>query len=90
MWANYPRASRSVLQQRAHDIHIPFSGMPVYHNIKFIKVIEPEIVDAVTIRPEQEDSHGWIMLGCFNTVLVNWRGRDGTRGQGNKGNSEFA
>jgi len=76
--ANYPRASRSALRQRTHDTHIPFSGMPIYHNIKFIKVVEPEIVDTVTIQSEQEDSHEWIMLGRFDTVLVNWRGPDGT------------
>jgi hypothetical protein len=88
--ANYPRASGTALRQRAHDTHIPFSGVPVYHNIKFTKVGESKIVDVVTIRPEQEDLHGRIMPGRFDTVLVDWRGHDGTRGQGNKGHSEFA
>jgi hypothetical protein len=64
----YPDASGGALQSRAHDIHIPFSRVPVYHKIKFTK--SGEIVDAVHIRPEQKDSHGRIIPARFDTVIV--------------------
>ena len=47
--ANYPEASGAALQQRAHDTHIPFSGVPVYYNVKFTKGGESEIVDAIHV-----------------------------------------
>jgi hypothetical protein len=85
---NCPGASRTALRHRAHNTHIPFSGVPVYHNIKFTNA-ESEIVDVVHVRPEQKDSRGRIIPGRFDTVLVNSRGPNGTRCQDNKGQSEF-
>ena len=70
---NHPDASGAVLQNRAHDTHIPFSRVPVYHKIKFIErshFNKSEIVDAVHIRPEQKDSRGRIIPAHFDTVLV--------------------
>jgi Plavaka transposase len=85
---NYPGASGAALRHRAHDTHIPFLGVPVYHNIKFRTSSEFEastIVDVVHVRPEQKDTHGRIIPGRFDTVLVNGRGPNGMRGQGNNG-----
>lgn len=85
---NYPGASGAALRQRAHDTHIPFSGVPVYHNIKFRKSGEFEesnIVDVVHVRPEHKDTRGRIIPGRFDTVLVNGRGPNGIQAQGNKG-----
>lgn len=70
---NHPGMSGGALKDRAHDTHIPFSRVPVYHKIKFTKdgdFNELEIVDAVHIRPEQRDSRGRIIPGRFDTVLV--------------------
>jgi len=89
---NFPGASGIALQHRAHDTHIPFSGVPVYHNIKFTKSSEfegSEIVDVVHVRPEQLDSHGQIIPACFDTLLVNGRGPNGRQGQSNKGESDL-
>jgi Plavaka transposase len=86
---NCPGVSGAALRHHAHDTHIPFSGVPVYYNIKFTKGSETEIVDVVHVRPEQKDSRGRITPGRFDTVLVDSRGPNGMRGQGNKGNSEF-
>jgi len=83
-----PGVSGAARQRLAHDIHIPFSGVPVYHNIKFRKsneFEESEIADVVHVQPEQKDTRGRIIPGRFDTVLVNGRGPNGTRGQGNKG-----
>jgi len=80
---NCPGASGAALRHRAHDTHIPFSGVPVYFNMKFTKGSESEIVDVVHVRPEQKDLHGRTIPARFDTVLVN-----GTRG-GNKSQSEF-
>ena len=76
---NHPGASGTALRRYAHNTHIPFSGVPVYHYMKFTKGIE--IVDSVYIRPEQKDAHGRIIPARFDTILVN--------SQGNKGESEF-
>jgi hypothetical protein len=75
---NYPGASRGALAAHAHNTHIPFSHVPVYHKIKFTKsgeLKQSEIVDVIHVRPEHEESHGRIIPARFDTVLV----------QGNKG-----
>jgi hypothetical protein len=77
--ANNPGASGAALRHRAHNTHIPFSGVPVYHNMKFTNGSESNIVDVVHVRPEQNDLRGWIIPGRFDTALVN----------GNKGNVSF-
>ncbi|KAN0120583.1 hypothetical protein V8E52_004410 [Russula decolorans] len=69
--ANNPGASGAALRHRAHDTHIPFSGVPVYHNMKFTNGSESDIVDVVHVRPEQNDSRGQIIPGRFDTALVN-------------------
>jgi hypothetical protein len=65
---NYPDASGGVLQNRAHDTHIPFTRVPVYHKMKFTN--DSEIADVVNVRPEQKDLHGRIIPARFDTALV--------------------
>lgn len=70
---NHPGLSRGALQDRAHNTHIPFTRVPVYHKIKFTKnstANESEIADVVHARPEQKDSRGRIIPARFDTVLV--------------------
>ena len=70
---------------RGENVYLPFSQVPVFHSIKFIKCSNPErleIVDAVHTWLEQRDSHGCTIPACFDTVLV--KGREQT-GQGSKG-----
>jgi len=79
---NHPGASRNALGNLAHNTHIPFSGVPVYHKIKFTAhgdLKQSEIVDCVHVRPDQKDSRGRIIPARFDTVLV----------QGNKGEFHF-
>ena len=85
--ANYPEVSGAVIQQRAHDTHIPFSGMPVYYHIKFTKGGKSKIVDSIHVWPEHQDQ-GQIIPGRFDTVIVDGRWPSGTRSQGNKCNYE--
>ena len=83
---NNPMASAQELLRRSEDTLIPFSRVPVYHNIKFTKGgngEQPGVIDAVHARPEQRDTHGRIIPPRFDTVLVQGRGPPG---QGNKGN----
>ncbi|KAF8265448.1 hypothetical protein EI94DRAFT_1858251 [Lactarius quietus] len=70
---SHPGASAANLRARASDTLIPFRTVPVYHRIKFIAASSTdnsEIVDCVVIRPEQNDTHGRIVPGRFDTVLV--------------------
>ena len=79
---NYPGASRNTLRKHAHNTHIPFSHIPVYHKIKFTghgNHNDSEIMDCVHVRPEQRVSRGRIIPARFDTVLV----------QGDKGKSRF-
>lgn len=74
---NHPHASGSALQDRAHDTHIPFMQVSVFHKIKFTRSgnlnNELEIADVVHIRPDQKDSRGRIIPARFDTVLVESR-----------------
>ncbi|KAF8257783.1 hypothetical protein EI94DRAFT_1918962 [Lactarius quietus] len=70
---SHPGASAANLRARASDTLIPFRTVPVYHRIKFIAASSTdnsEIVDCVVIRPEQNDTHGRIVPGQFDTILV--------------------
>lgn len=70
---NYPGASRAALGNHAHNTHIPFSYVPVYHKIKFTgrgDLNKSEIMDCVHVRPEHKDSHGRIVPARFDTVVV--------------------
>src|SRR6267154_749554 len=69
----YPGASRGALRNHAHNIHIPFAGVPVYYKIKFTghsDLKHSEIMDCVHVQPEQKDSRGRIIPARFDTVLV--------------------
>jgi hypothetical protein len=70
---NHPGRSGGALRDLAHDTHIPFTRVPVHHNIKFVKrgdLKELEIADVAHARPEQSDSRGRIIPARFDTVLV--------------------
>jgi hypothetical protein len=80
---NFPLASAQELLRQSEDTLIPFSRVPVYHNMKFTMGGNGEVIDAVHARPEQTDLRGRIVPSRFDTVLV--QGRT-PHGQGNKGN----
>jgi len=68
-----PGISRGALWDCAHDTHIPFTHVSVFHKIKFTRSgvsKELEIVDVVHVWLEQNDLHGWIIPAHFDTVLV--------------------
>ena len=73
----HPGTSASALRNWARNLLISFRAVPVYHKIKFTSSdssLEPDIVDAVFVRPEQKDTHGRIIPSRFDTVLV--RGKE--------------
>jgi len=67
---NHPGATSGVLQDRAHDTHIPFTRVLVFHKIKFTRGNETDIADAIHARPEQKDVRGRIIPARFDTALV--------------------
>jgi hypothetical protein len=72
---NHPDMSGAALKDRAHNTHILFTHVPVFHKIKFVRsntVVsnELETADAVHVWPEQKDSHGRIIPARFDMVLV--------------------
>jgi hypothetical protein len=67
---NHPSATSTALQKRAHNTHIPFTSVPVFHKIKFTRGNETEIADAVHVRPEHKDPRGRTIPARFDTVLV--------------------
>jgi hypothetical protein len=84
---NHPLASAQELLRQGEDTLIPFSRVPVHHNMKFTKSgdgKQSEVIDAVHARPDQRDSRGWIIPSRFDTVLVEGRGPHGLGN--NKGN----
>jgi hypothetical protein len=70
---NNPGASRGALKNVAHNTHIPFSHIPVYHKIKFTDLNdlnESVITDCAHIRPEHKDQRGRIIPARFDTVII--------------------
>ena len=75
---NNPGAAASVIRDRSRNTLIPFSHVPVFHHFKFVERGNSQTVDAVEARPEQRDSHGWIIPPRFDTVVVQSSGPKGT------------
>ncbi len=67
---NYPLASAQELLRQSKDTLIPFSQVPVYHNMKFTMSGNSEVVDVAHAQPEQMDLHGRIVPSHFDIVLV--------------------
>jgi len=67
---NHPGVTSGALRDRAHDTHIPFTSVMVFHKIKFTRGNERDIADTVHVRPEQKDRDGRIIPARFDTVLV--------------------
>lgn len=79
---NYPLASAQELARRSEDTLIPFSRVPIYHNMKFTMSGSGEVTDAVHARAEQTDLCGRIVPSRFDTVLVQGRAPHGQRNKG--------
>ncbi len=71
---NNLRMSGNALRSRASNLLITFSGVPVFHKIKFMASTsdskESEILDSIQARPEQRDANGWVIPARFDTALV--------------------
>ncbi|KAI9432280.1 hypothetical protein H4582DRAFT_2113196 [Lactarius indigo] len=77
---NHPNASAANLRALAADTLIPFRSVPTYHKIKFQSDGHPEVVDAIHVRPEQEDSRGRHIPSRFDTALVRSSSQNSTGG----------
>ena len=76
---DHPGTTGNTLQAHADDTQIWFRSVSAFHKIKFSSFTspnskKPEIVDAVHVRPEQQDSSGCTVPSRFDTILV--RGKD--------------
>ena len=72
---DHPGMTGNALQAHADNTLLPFTSVSVFHKIKFTSLTspnskKPEIVDAVHIRAEQQDSSGRMVPSRFDTVLV--------------------
>ncbi len=70
---NYPNASTRAQNNLAEDILLPFHSVPVFNKIKFVSNVTGDIIDAVHVRPEHQDTQGCNVLSRFNTVVVRAR-----------------
>jgi hypothetical protein len=69
---NNPGATTASLRNHAHNTHIPFNGVSVYHRIKFTASSDhsSEVMDSAQARPAGTDYRGRIIPARFDTVLV--------------------
>jgi hypothetical protein len=75
---NDPNLTRAQLERKVWGIHFPFTKLPVWHRIKFLRIdpstLKVSTADSVHCRPGRSDSHGNPIPGRFDTALIN----DGT------------
>ena len=75
--SNYPNILRAEIEHRLDNVRIPFTRLPVWHRIKFLRkdpVTDKNLTaDSFHCRPSQVQKKG-ILLSRFDTALVN----DGT------------
>jgi hypothetical protein len=76
--SNEPDLTRAQLERKLEGIHLPFTKVPVWHRIKFIRT-DPSTsttstCDSIHCRPGWNDLHGKPIPGRFDTGLIN----DGT------------
>jgi hypothetical protein len=75
---NDPDLTRAQLERKVWGIHFPFTKLPVWHRIKFVRMdpstLKVSTADSIHCRPGRSDSHGNPILGRFDTALIN----DGT------------
>ena len=67
--------SGNALHAWASNLLINFSGVPVFHKIKFTAstnsdLEESQILDSIQAQPEQRDAHQRIIPACFDTALI--------------------
>lgn len=70
-----PNMGAAQLERKLFDIRLPFSTVPVWHKIKYLRE-DPythvsATVDAVHVHPARKDIRGQTVPGRFDTVLVN-------------------
>jgi hypothetical protein len=82
---NNPGASTTTVRQQAEDTLIPFRGVSIFHNIKFIKAAnlgQTGTSDIMHVHPEVQGLRGQITPAQFDTVIIR---QDSLHNQGNKG-----
>ena len=89
----HPGITRNTLQVLADDTLIRFCTVSVFHKIKFSSFTspnsnKPEIVDAVHVCPEQQDSSGRTVPSRFDTILVCGKDSDPKSMHGPNGKSD--
>jgi Plavaka transposase len=73
--ANDPNLSHTQLEAKLCSIRIPFRAVPVWHRIKYLHedpISKTTVTsDSIHVQPSTTDSHGCMVPGHFDTVLVN-------------------
>ena len=74
-----PQFTKIQIERAASNIHIPFQKLSVFHRIKYVSrdpygVENGEIVvDSIHAQPARSDKYGKVILGRFDTGLVNYK-----------------
>jgi hypothetical protein len=71
---NHPNMQRAELERQLDNIRIPFTRLPVWHRIKFLRkdpvTDKKSTSDSIHSRPSQVRKQG-ILPSRFDTALVN-------------------
>ncbi|KAF8065173.1 hypothetical protein FPV67DRAFT_1653931 [Lyophyllum atratum] len=75
---NEPNLTAHQLERRLWSVRIPFTKVPVWHRIKFLRS-DPmtgvnATADSIHVRPAKKDGRNHVVPGRFDTALIN----DGT------------
>ena len=78
---NHPDWSRHQVECAALDVFLPFRNLPVFHRMKFIRIVhgKSEVVDSIHARPACQKTHRG---NRFDTGLINLEGGTKTGMQG--------
>lgn len=73
--ANEPNLTRAQLEVKLHSVRVPFSRVPVWHRIKYLREDLASrttvTADSIHVRPSTINDRGHPVPGRFDTALVN-------------------
>lgn len=83
---NEPNIARAQLERRLLSVHLPFTKLPIWHRIKFLRkdpvTGKESTADSIHCRPLQIQKHG-VLPSRFDTALVNDGTGEDTGAEGN-------
>lgn len=72
---NHPGITRTQLEQRIWNMHLPFRKVSVWHRVKFLQqdllTLKYKTVDSIHVQPMRTNSRQKSIPGRFDTALIN-------------------